>query len=332
MNKYLGHPSQMSGIDEVILAKGKGKGLTLLEIRNGLGLHLTLSVDRCMDISRLSFKGDNMGYFAPSGYVSPSFYDNRGDAFLKSFTAGFLTTCGLEGAGKPCIDSGMEIPMHGSISNSPCEHYYYTEDDDCIKVYAEIRDAALFSVKLYMHRTYIISKRCNKITIKDCIENVGVVDAPCMLLYHFNMGYPLLSENAKVFIPHKSAVARDAHAQTGFDKKLEMEKPQNNYVEMCYYYDMEEHEGMAKAGIFNPDIKKGLCIKYNKDTLDNFIQWKMMGETEYVLGLEPANCTPDGRDVMREKGMLKIINPGDKYETFIEIDFTESEDSNSFYF
>ena len=36
----------------------------------------------------------------------------------------------------------------------------------------------------------------------------------------------------------------------------------------------------------------------------------MMGEYDYVLGLEPGNCLPDGRDVMREKGYLQFLNPG----------------------
>ena len=37
----------------------------------------------------------------------------------------------------------------------------------------------------------------------------------------------------------------------------------------------------------------------------------MMGEFEYVLGIEPGNAYPDGRDVMREKGLLKFIAPGE---------------------
>lgn len=326
MRKYIGHPSQVSGVDELTVAKGKGKGLTLLEVRNGKGLQFTLSADRCMDIARVSFNGSNMGYFAPCGYVAPAFYDNRGDAFLKSFTAGFLTTCGLDGAGKPCVDNGMEVPMHGSISNTPCENYYYTEDDENITVFAQIRDASLFGVQLVMKRTYVFSKSENVVKMNDVIENIGVLDAPCMLLYHFNMGYPLLNENSKVVIPHNSAVARDEHAQTGFDKKLVMEKPQADYKEMCYYYDVKENNGMARVGIYNPDINKGLTISYDKSTLDNFIEWKMMGENEYVLGLEPANCTPDGRDVMRETGMLKILKPGEVYKTSMEIKFTEREE------
>ena len=45
---------------------------------------------------------------------------------------------------------------------------------------------------------------------------------------------------------------------------------------------------------------------------DGFVEWKMMGVRDYVLGLECGNCYPDGRDVMRNTGMLKFIKPGEK--------------------
>lgn len=324
MKKYIGHPSQISGVDEMCLLKGKGKGMTLLEVRNGKGLQFTLTADRCMDISRVSYKGDNMGYFAPAGYVAPAFYDKN--AFLKSFTAGFLTTCGLEGVGVPCIDDGEEIPMHGTVSNIPCDNYYYTEDDEKITVCGTIRDASLFGTKLVMKRTYEFSKLSNVFTLTDEIENVADKETPCMLLYHINMGYPLLSENAKVVIPANAAAPRDEHAKSGFENRLVMEKPQAGYQEMCYFYDVKEKDGMATVGIYNPDIKKGLTISFDKSTLNRFTEWKMMGETEYVLGLEPCNCTPDGRDLMRREGILKILKPGEIYKTKVVVSFTETEE------
>ena len=104
-----------------------------------------------------------------------------------------------------------------------------------------------------------------------------------------------------------------------------MEKPQVGYEERCYYYDVAETDDcIASVGIFNPDINKGLILSYSKDTLDSFVEWKMMGEYEYVLGLEPANCTPDGRDVMREECKLKFVEPGEKYETELTLYFSES--------
>ena len=106
MYDYVGSPLQVRGAEEYVLQCGKGDGMHFLQVRNGLGLDAWISLDRCGDLSRVTFKGDNMGYFSPCGYVSPKYYDNVGAGFLKSFTAGFFTTCGLTAVGNPCTDDG----------------------------------------------------------------------------------------------------------------------------------------------------------------------------------------------------------------------------------
>lgn len=326
MNKYIGHPSQLAGVEEHMLLKGKGKGITLLETKNGCGLNVTFSADRAMDISRIDYLGFNMGFFAPCGYVAPQFYDCRENGFLKSFTAGFLTTCGLSAVGSPCIDGGEELPLHGNISNTPCENYSHFETENEIIINADIRDASLFGKKLILHRKYTVSKKENTVIINDSIENIGTDNTPCMILYHMNMGYPLLSENAVLNIPHNSVKPRNAHAAEDIKNCLKAEKPQRGYEERCYYYDVKERGGYASVGIYNNDIKKGVIISFEKNLLDCFTQWKMMGEGEYVMGLEPANCTPDGRAENRRCGTLKFISPGECYNTELKIKFTENGD------
>ena len=66
MNKYIGNEKQLYGVDEMILCTGKGKGMKILQVRNGSGLEFNVSADRCADIAKLSFKGDNYCYFSPT--------------------------------------------------------------------------------------------------------------------------------------------------------------------------------------------------------------------------------------------------------------------------
>ncbi len=319
MNKYIGHPAQISGAEEVILAKGKGKGMTLLQIRNGIGLEITLSADRAMDIARVALKGDNLGYFSPCGYVAPSFYDNRGSGFLKSFTAGFMTTCGLSAVGSPCTDNGEELPLHGTIANTPCENYSYEETETEITVKAQVRDAAIFSHQLVMEREYRISKTQNKVLLCDKIKNTGSSETPLEVLYHCNIGYPLLSENTVLDIPAVMTEPRNDHAKEGISDCLKVEKPQRGYEEMCYYHTLS----CGRVSAYNPDIKKRAAISFDVGELPYFTEWKMMGEHDYVLGLEPGNCLPDGRDVMRRKGLLEFLKPGEEKFHHIEFCFTE---------
>ena len=308
VNPYIGHSSQLCAVEEVRLIGGKGDGMRLLQVRNGAGLEMTVSADRCADISRLIFKGDNMGYFSPNGYVAPAYYDEPGAGFLKSFTAGFLTTCGLTAVGSPCTDAGEELPLHGTIGNTPCERIWWDEDEENLYIYAHINDSGIFARKLMLKRTICVSKEKSNFTVSDTVENQGDQTSPVMILYHMNMGYPLLSENAVVEIPSVSVKPRNAHAAEDLDTWHKMLRPTAGFEEQCYFHSFEKE---GRASIYNPDIHKGLTITFDPKSLDHFTEWKMMGYRDYVLGLEPGNCHPDGRDVMRQQGALKSLNPGE---------------------
>ena len=316
-HKYIGHRSQISGVEEHRLVGGKGDGMRLLEVRNGRGLNFTVAADRAADIARLSFKGDNYGYFAPCGYVSPAYYDDKGTGFLKSFTAGFLTTCGLTAVGTPCNDEGEELPLHGTVNNTPAEYVYHVEDDDQIVINATINQMGIFADKLMMYRKITCSKLTDQIVIEDSIVNMGDKKTPLMILYHLNIGYPLLSEKAELRIPSSQVTARNEHARQDLATWDKMLAPQKHFEEQCYYHKFETEKGLA--AIFNPEIEKGLAISFDTQSLDHFVQWKMLGEKDYVLGLEPGNCHPDGRDAMRRENKLKFIEPGAKTVFKVEI-------------
>ena len=327
MKQYIGNPLQIRGAEQYSLRNGKGDGMKFLYIRNGSGLEAWVSLDRAGDLSRVIFQGDNMGYFAPCGYVAPQYYDGEGAGFLKSFTAGFFTTCGLTAVGSPCVDEGEKLPLHGTISHIPAELCALEETDEKLTVKLRIRDAALFGRKLVLNRIYDFSYTENSIAVRDTVTNEADAESPYMILYHCNMGYPLLNENSTVKIPNCGVTARNAHAAKYMETALQMEKPQAGYEERCYYYDVKEKNGTAKAGIYNGDLRKGLVISFDKTNLPCFTEWKMMGQTDYVLGLEPGNCSPDGRDVLRKNGMLQFLAPNESKTTTVKFDFVKDQES-----
>lgn len=102
-----------------------------------------------------------------------AWWGGKGDGFLKSFTAGFLTTCGLTAVGSPCFDQGELLPFHGTIGNTPCERIWWEEDDDSIRIRAMVDDSRIFGHKLRLHREIVCGKRESRITIADTVENRG---------------------------------------------------------------------------------------------------------------------------------------------------------------
>ena len=316
MNPYIGHDTQVHGIEEHRLVGGKGDGMRLLQVHNGKGLELTISLDRAADISRLRFQGINMSYLSSCGYVAPAYYESTGSDWLKSFTAGFLTTCGLQNVGSPCKDNSESLPLHGSIANLPAEQAHWLQEGNDLVIRAVIKDEGIFARKLRLHREIRVSTETNSFTINDIVENTGDKKEPVEILYHMNMGYPLLDEDCVVEIPSVKVTPRDAHAAEDLENWSQMIKPQAEYTERCYYHQFEKQ---GKASIYQPKLKQGLEITFDAESLDGFVEWKMMGIRDYVLGLECGNCYPDGRDVMREQGMLKFLEAGKKIHYQVKV-------------
>lgn len=320
IHSYVGREDQVYGVREVRLVGGKGDGMRLYQIRNGSGLEVTVSLDRCADLSEVRFKGINVGYFSPCGYVAPAYYDKEGAGFLKSFTAGFLTTCGLTCVGSPCTDEGEALPLHGTIANTPCEQASWRIANDTISVKAVIRDASLFSHGLELEREYRIPLFENRLILQDVVKNIGNREAPLQMLYHCNIGYPMLSEHTLLSIPSINVKPRNEHAAEGMKAWMKMEKPQHGYEEMCYYHEMH---GDTVVKVSQPDLHIGVELCYDAKDLPCFTEWKMMGEGEYVLGIEPGNTYPDGRDVIRKQGKLEYLHPGCEKINRIQWNFTE---------
>lgn len=318
-NPYIGHPSQLSGVEEHRLVGGKGDGQRLYIATNGLGLELTASPDRNGDITRLRCHGVNLSYMSPCGYVAPAFFDYKNDNFLRSFTAGFLTTCGLETIGAPSEDDGEQLTLHGSIANIPAERSWFEEDGEAIRLHTFTRDEVIFGRKLTLSRVVEISKKANKFTIHDEMANTGGRLEPLAVLYHMNLGYPLLDEDSRVTVPSAEVKPRNQHAADDLAHWARMEKPQAGYEERCYYHKFADGRGLME--LYQPKREIGVRITFDARQLDACVEWKMMGERDYVLGLECGNCYPDGRAEARKSGMLKFLKPGEskRYEVNVEV-------------
>jgi hypothetical protein len=131
-----------------------------------------------------------------------------------------------------------------------------------------------------------------------------------MILYHLNYGYPFLDENIEINVPSVETAPVDDHAAKDLDKWNIFPPPQKDMEEQCYYHKLKtDNQGWAQYSLYNPVLKKGLSVKYDAKPLDYFIQWKMPGEGDYVLGLEPGNCKGGGRTQAREDNILKFIEP-----------------------
>ncbi|HNX55581.1 MAG TPA: aldose 1-epimerase family protein [Prolixibacteraceae bacterium] len=326
MLKYVGDLNQVFGIKEYALTSGKAKGVKAFDVKTGSGLEFTVLADRCLDISGLSFKGTNCSYISKTGIVAPEYYEENGVGFLRSFTAGFLTTCGLRNVGPPCEKDGEPFSMHGRIANTPGEEVSATtgwvDDIPVLTINGKMREARVFGENLVLSRKITCKYFENKITIENTVENLGFRKEALMLLFHFNMGYPLLGEDSVLVTPTEKLTPRDPEAEIGKDKYNLSQPPTPDYREQVFYHSLKaDKNGATCVALINKKLELGVAIHFNKNQLFNFTQWKQMGEGEYVMGMEPCNCYVGGRVDPRNNETLEYLEPGDirRFDLTIEL-------------
>ena len=316
MLRYVGDFSQLFGIKEYILVDGRAKGVRAYDVKNGSGLEFTILADRCLDIAGLSFKGINCSYITKAGIVAPEYYDDNGIGFLRSYLAGFLTTCGLRNVGSPCEENGEYFPLHGRMGNTPAEQVNasteWIDDVPVLTISGQMREARLFGENLVLGRKIVSKYGENKITLQNSIENLGFKREELNLLFHFNMGYPLLDADSILVTPTAKLIPRDQEAIDGAAISRQCQPPTPGYAEQVFYHDLNsDQDGNTCVALINKRLEIGVVLNYSKNQLFNFAQWKQMGEGDYVMGMEPCNCFVGGRIDPRNADVKEYLEPGE---------------------
>ncbi len=330
--QYIGHVDQIFKVKHIKLQDGKANGVTMIQVHNSSGMNFDINMDRGMDIPYLDFKGQNIGFVSPCGIVSPQYFDDKGLGFLKSFTAGFLTTCGLKHVGNPCEYDGQSYGLHGNLSHIPVEQFSYEivedkEEIPYLEIKGKVTDAMIFGDKISLARAIKCYYKEKKFTISDIVTNDGFKKVRHMILYHMNIGYPILSPDSEVYIPFVEVKPRNEHSKSGIDSWNKLQLPDADYKEMCYYHTFKgDKENIATVAIYNSKLEIGIAIDIDVSTLDHFVQWKMMGKGEYVMGLEPGNVTIDGIEDAITNGSMKYLKAGESFRYYLNVKIIEGKE------
>lgn len=302
--KLVGSVEQVGGVRDYTFNDGKAKGVRAIEVNTG-SLCFTILPDRCMDIAQCFYKGSAISWISKTGITAPAFYEKDEKNFLRSFYGGLVTTCGLKNIGVPYKEYGL----HDRIANVPAEKISvfadWVGDDYVMSVSGQVRDSIVFGTNLVLKRTITTKLFSNEIILEDTVVNDGFNDEDMALCYHCNFGYPLLREGAQIInVP---------------DEVSHIPAPIHNKVEECIEVELEGE--MPTVGIRNDDIT--LYLTYKSDTLPDFLIWKMPGESEYVVGLEPRTTNYGGESI-GENNKYVSLKPFEEYKTYMKFEIKEN--------
>jgi hypothetical protein len=336
--RRVGRLDQVAGVRLVTLGDGTERGVRVLEIRTGTGFAFDVVVDRAFDVGRCELRGVPLAWTSPVGFAGPWYYEWEGLGFFRTWGGGLLTTCGIDHTLFMATDTAAQyhyppkqtedFPLHGRVANRPARLVGYGErwdGDECVLwAEGETRQASVFGEHLVLRRRIEARVGESRLTVHDEVENAGWDRTPHMLLYHVNVGFPVVDAGSEVLVPARSVEARGDHPVEGHRT---LEPPAAGFVEQVFEHDnAAEQAGTVPVGVVNRRLGIGAYEVYRPEQLPHHFLWRMLGEGTYVVGIEPCTNRTAGRLDARERGELIELDPGERRAYDLELGALDGTD------
>ncbi len=273
MNGKISNLGQIASIRRYTITEGRGKGLDVIDCDNGK-LRFTLNASRALDVMQLCHEGQNVSFISKNGFTGKDW------EFPRRFEGGMLYTCGLDSIG-----NREGYPLHGSLHCAPAEVVRAECNEDGIVVEAIIRQSALFCESLCIRRKITAAIGADTLTLEDELVNEAYREENYSILYHVNIGYPMLDEGARIVGNVTEMKPCNDWARENMPSALSISDSVDNQPETCYIMKLASPE----ISLVNDKLGKTFTLSYSGDTLPSFIEWKSMGSGDYALGFEPAS-------------------------------------------
>ena len=265
---------------------GPGAGGRLLEVRTPAGLTLDVALDRGGDVLRLAWRGTEIGWHSAAGAPAPwpALEDDRGLGTMRGFD-GFLVTCGLDHHGLPAETTAdafaypprgaMVHPLHGRIMAARAELMRRETDWEAgaIHIRTVARQASVFGEVLELDRRLTVALHEPRLTIDDAVTNRGFRPTRHGILYHVNLGHPLLGEGTRL-----------TGAEWPLRDRLDGgASPEDDHVEIV---DVGPSPSQG-VGLANADLGIRLALRFDPAALPVTALWRAFQSGVFALGLEP---------------------------------------------
>lgn len=333
----ISNPAQLGGIETSVVDNGLGRGTRIAWINTGTGLRYKVIIDRGMDIADAFYNRHSLAWLSHSGITTPEKLSNRGIDWLRTFGGGLLTTCGLTHVGGPEIDAYGERGLHDQVSNIPAMLESIIQPDPVngkmdMSITGRVMQTTVFGPTLELKRTISGTIGEATIRIRDEVINRGNALAPHMLLYHFNLGWPLVDEGTDILWKGewqaRAGGINDKIFREGYNFRKcspPMEEHSGSGEAVAFINVVPADNGLYTCGLHNQQIGIALAMRFQKKQLPWLTNWQHWGKGEYVTGIEPGTNPPIGQAKAREEQQLIFLQPGEMRPYDLEIEVLDNE-------
>lgn len=335
--RHVGHLSQVGGVQVLEGGDGPARGVRYVDFRTGSGLNFKVAVERGMDVGSCEYRGASLAWIPSTMLPGPWYFeDQSGFGWLRTGLGGLNNSCGMVHIGNPETDdvAYYNFParaqetygVHDRMALIPgqllrCGERW--EGDECIlEAEGRVTQAQAYGENLVLTRRYTARLGESRFLMHDVIENAGFLPTKHMLLYHMNIGFPIVDDGAEFIAPVlRPPAIPDGLPASSASEYSRFISPQKDWQLQGFELDMgAEADGSVPLAIVNPRLALGIYVIYNKQQFPNYLEWRMMGEGQYAVGIEPCTNT-FGRKIAEKLGQLITLQPGDRrtYDTEVGV-------------
>ena len=315
---------------------GLRDGVSVIRVDNGQ-VAFTLIPSRGMGIWRGEAGERTLGWESPvRGPVHPRFVpisEPGGLGWLSGFDE-LLVRCGLESNGAPEFDESGRLvhPLHGRIANLPAGRVTVTVDAEAgtIAVTGIVNETRFLFRNLQLTATFTTGFGESGFAIRDEVTNNAARPASFQMLYHINIGAPLLDAGSQLHLPVKQVVPRNSHAAGDLENWSNYGPPRAGFEEQVYFFEpLSDASGKATALLHNAAADEGVELQFSPAELPCFSQWKNTAALEdgYVTGIEPATNYPNPRGFEAGQGRVVELAPGDSRVLNLSLNWLRDADA-----
>jgi hypothetical protein len=327
------------------LQGGRQEGVHLIYLNNGK-FTITIIPTRGMGILDVSYTTEDkneqktrtrIGWQSPvEEIVNPAFINlgaRGGLGWLVGFNE-FMCRCGLENVGQAGKDeivtntgatAEVDLTLHGKIANIPARSVELVVDQQApyrIRIRGRVSERMMFGTNLDLFTEISTEPGTMEFRIEDKVVNNSSQPQEFQMLYHTNIGKPLLEEGARFLAPIKQVTPVNAHSAMDVKTFGDVAGPTPGIIEQAYFmHPLAGKDGDTIALIHNKAQDHGMSMRWSIKQLPYLTLWKNTAAVEdgYVIGIEPGTSFPNMRKVERKMGRVPKLAGGASHT--MKIDF-----------
>ncbi|NCT90449.1 DUF4432 family protein [Cellulomonas sp. APG4] len=298
-------PEALASVEELTRTDGR----RTIAVRLAGGLAFEVLPDRGLDL------GATWWGVTPLAWRSMHPVDpGPGHGWESRFLGGLLATCGPDNIGPPRDGAGQ----HGTHHLTPATDVHWsrrTRDGDVeVSIRGVVAHTTFDGPRLVVEREVLASTGTSAVEVRDVVRNVGELAVGVPLLYHVNLGAPLLRPGSSLVVDADDVVLREP-LPPGRDPLVTPGPATGLAPVVAEHRGLRSPRAVLRGDADHPDV----VVTWSGDSLPRLCTWSWPARGAYVLGVEPTNAPLFGPERDTPHAGAPVLAPGASWRTGVRI-------------